>query len=109
MLAGGVDIGDDDDVGVVEAFAEFGEQAGEPRIAMRLHDGDDLALVALGLLPGLERRGDLDRMMAIIVDDGDAAHLAGAGEAALDALELAHRRAQDVIGEAELVPDRDGG
>ena len=42
-LAGGIDIGDDHGVGVVEAGAELVEQAGKPRVAVRLHHGDDLA------------------------------------------------------------------
>jgi len=41
-LAGGIDVGDDHLVGVVEAGAEILEQAGEARIAVRLHHRDHL-------------------------------------------------------------------
>ena len=39
-LAGRVDIGDQHDIGVVEAGAEAIEQMRQPGIAVRLHDGD---------------------------------------------------------------------
>ena len=66
-LARGIDIGDGDDIGVVEAGAELGEEVAEPRVAVRLVDGDD---PALGRLPrGLQDGGDLDRVVAVIVDD----------------------------------------
>ena len=90
-LAGGIDIGDDHHVGVVEAGAEFLEQMGQARVAVRLHDGDDLARG--GGARGAQHGGDLDRMMAVIVDDGDAVDLAGLGEAPLDAAEAGQRLA----------------
>ena len=43
IFASGVDIGDEDDVGVVEAGAKIIEQMRDPGIAMRLHDRDHLA------------------------------------------------------------------
>ena len=43
-LAGRIDFRDDDGVGVVEAGAELLEQRLQPREAMRLHHGDDLAV-----------------------------------------------------------------
>ncbi len=52
-FARGVDVGDDDVVGIVEAGAEILEEIGEARIAMRLHHGDDLAT---GPLRRLARR-----------------------------------------------------
>ena len=41
VLAGRIDIGDDDRVGIVETGAEFLEQAVEPGIPVRLNDGDN--------------------------------------------------------------------
>jgi hypothetical protein len=41
VLAGGEDLGDAHDVGVVETGAEILEQRGEPRVAVRLVHGDD--------------------------------------------------------------------
>src|SRR5262249_41086745 len=43
-LAGGIDLGHDDAVGVVEAGAELLEQRLQPRVAMWLYHGDDLAV-----------------------------------------------------------------
>ena len=43
-LAGRIDFGDHDRVGIVEAGAEFLEQRLQPGEAMRLHHGDDLAV-----------------------------------------------------------------
>ncbi len=76
-LARGVDIGDDHRVGIVEAGAEPIKQIGEPGVAVRLHDGDDLAG---GDRPRrLQNRGDLDRVVAVFVDDGDSVPFAGLG------------------------------
>ena len=72
---------------------------------MRLHDRDHLA--ARGRARRLEHGGDLDRMMAVIVEDGDAVPFARAGEAPLDAAEGADRLADDVDRGAELMGDRD--
>ena len=69
-LAGGIDIGDDHAVGVVEAGGEGVEQRGQARVAMRLDDGDHLAL-GRGARRFQHRR-DFDRMVAVVVVDGDA-------------------------------------
>ena len=69
-FAGRIDLGDDHGVGVVEAGRERLEQRLQARVAVRLHHGDDLALGRFAR--GLEHRGDLDRMVAVVVDDGDA-------------------------------------
>ena len=58
---------------------------------MRLHHRDHLALGRLAR--GLEHGGDLDRMVAVIVDDRGAVPFAGAGEAPLDAAETRQRLA----------------
>ena len=84
-LAGRIDVGHDHGVGVVEAGAELLEQFLQPRVAMRLHHRDHPAVGGLARRP--QHRRDLDRMMAVIVDDGDAVPFAGAGEAPLHAAE----------------------
>ena len=107
QLAGGVDIGYQHRVGVVEAGAEPVEQLGEPRVAVRLNDGDHLAF---GDRPRrLQHRGDLDRVVAVIVDDRDAVPLAGLGKAALHALERAQARAHHRVGDPHLGGDGDRG
>ena len=104
-FAGRIDIGDDHRVGIVEAGAELLEQRLQPRVAVRLHHGDDLALGRFARR--LQHRRDLDRMMAVVVDDGDAVPFAGAGEAPLDAAESRQRLADAFVGDAEFVRDRD--
>ena len=76
-LAGRIDVGDDHAVGVVEAGGESVEQRGEPGVAVRLHDRDHLA--ARGRARGLEDGGDFDRMVAVVVVDGDAVPFARCG------------------------------
>ena len=85
IFARGINLGDADHIGLVETGAEILEQAGQARIAMGLMHRDHAAFA--GLTRGFQHGGDLDRVMAVIVDDGDAAHLAHLGEAAVDALE----------------------
>ncbi len=98
---------DHDGVGVVEAGAELLEQRRQPRIAMRLHDRDHLPLGRLAR--GAQHRRDLDRMVAVIVDDRHAVPFAGAGEAAAHAAEILQRLADLVVADAELARDRDRG
>ena len=75
----------DGGVGAVQAGAELVEQIAQPRVAVRLDDGDDGARI--GLTRRLQHRGDFDRVMAVIVDDGGAVPFADAGEAPLHAAE----------------------
>ena len=110
-FAGRIDVGDIDDVGIVEAGAEILEQVGEAGIAMGLHNGDHLgARMAADRQPGrFQHRRNLDRVVAVIVDDGDAAGDTGLGEPALDALELGQRAPDRLVVDLHLVRDRDGG
>src|SRR5262249_44230270 len=85
-LARGVNMRDDHGVGVVEAGRELLEQRCQPSVAVRLHHGDHLALARLAR--GAKHGGDLDRMMAVVVDDRHAIPLAGAGEATPHAAEI---------------------
>ena len=63
----------------------------QPRVAVRLHHRDHLALGALAR--GSQHRGDLDRMMAVVVDDDGAVPFAHLREAPLDAAEGGQRLA----------------
>src|SRR3546814_16960202 len=83
LLAGGIDVGDDHRVGLVEAGAELLEEVVQARVAMRLHHGDNAA--AAGLACGGQHSGDFHRLVAVVVDAGATAGLAGTGEAALTA------------------------
>ena len=69
---------------------------------MRLVRGDHLALGGSARRP--QHRRDLDRMVAVVVDDHDAVPLAGLGEAAAHAAK-ARERAQADVGDAELMRD----
>ena len=96
---------DDDRVGVVETGAELLKQGGEPRVAVRLHDGDD---VALGRFPRRSQHGgNLDRVVAVIVDDGGAIPHAGARKAPPHAAEIGQRMFDHLVADAELMGDRD--
>jgi len=78
-LAGGIDRGDEHDIGVVEAGRELVEQRLKARIAMRLDHGDDAALA--GHARRAEHRGNLDRMVRVVVIDGGAVPFADPREA----------------------------
>ena len=84
-LAGGIHVGDDHGVGVVEAEREGIEQRLQPRIAVRLHDGDHLSPGRLAR--GAQHGRDLDGMMAVVVENLHAVPFAGAGKTALHAAE----------------------
>jgi hypothetical protein len=68
---------------------------------VRLHHGDDLALARLAR--GSEHGRDLDRVMTVIIDDGNAVPCAGAGETPPHAAETGERQADDVVADAQLV------
>ena len=72
---------------------------------MRLHHGDHLALGRFARR--LEHGGDLDRVVAVVVDDGDAVPDAGAGETPAHAAETGERFADHIVADAELMRDRD--
>ena len=74
--------------------------------AVRLKRDDDAAVQRARR--GQHRR-DLGRMMAVVVDDENAARLAADLEPALGAAELAQAGGDPLERHAELQPDRDGG
>ena len=73
LLAGGVDVGDEHDVGLVERARELVEEIARAGVAMRLEGDDDAPVV--GALRRVERRLDLGRVVAVVVDERDAARL----------------------------------
>ena len=113
-LAGRVDVGDDEHVGLVEGARELLEERLRARVAVRLEGDDDAAVEAR--LRGVERRLDLGGVVAVVVDDHHVAGLALASvrlaehrEAALHAAERGDRVARDVERDLELVGDGDDG
>ena len=93
------------DIGIVQAGAELLERIAQARVAVRLHDGDDGA--GIRLTRGFQRGGDLERVVAVIVDDGGAIPFADAGEAAADAAEIVERLADLLVAHAKLARDGD--
>src|SRR5690606_2669239 len=84
VFTGGIDLGDGDHVGAVETGGEFGEERRQPGEAMRLMHGDHPPLGPQRLPRRLDDRGDLDRVVAVVVDDGDTPDLTHPGEAPAD-------------------------
>src|SRR5688500_18836050 len=73
-----------------EAGCEIFEQKSRPAVLVRLEDADQpLRLVAFA--QGRERRADLRRVVAVVIDDGRSMKLADARHAAVDAGEPAER------------------
>src|SRR6476659_7263718 len=104
-FAGRVDVRHDHGVGIVETGRELLEQRSQPGVAMRLHHGDDLAPARLAR--SAQHGSDLDRMVAVSVDDRYAVPFAGAGEAPPHAAEAGERVAYEIVGNTELARDRD--
>src|SRR5258705_5284387 len=106
-LPGGIDVSDHDRVGVVETGTKFLEQRLQPGEAMRLHHGNDLAVG--GFPSRSQHRRDFNRMMAVVIDNGDAVIFAGFGEAPPHAAETCQRLSDGVVGKAKFVRNRDRG
>src|SRR3546814_13816060 len=89
-----------DEVGVVEGALDVVHRVAKAGVAVGLDDGDH---ATLGAFPGGGQGGfDLDRMMAVTVDDGDALDLADLGETALDAVELVESVGEDFVRNSHL-------
>ena len=107
VFTGGIDLGHDHRVGIVEAGAEFLEQIVQPRIAMGLDHGDD---ISFGAGTGsVEHGGNFHRVMAVIVNHHDPVDLAGAGKAPFDAAEPGQGAARDIVIQPHLLGDGDRG
>src|SRR5690606_34028713 len=89
-LAGGVDVGEDDEVGGVEAGGEAVEVGAHAAVAVGLEHGDEAPVGVAGARAG-EGGADLGGVVAVVVDDHDVAGGAAHGEAPLDAAELGER------------------
>ena len=74
-LAGGVDFGHDNLVGVVEGVGELVEQGTRARVGVRLPNGPDAASGVTGTGRG-QRCADLGWMMGVVVNDDDPVRFA---------------------------------
>src|SRR2546427_7925989 len=106
-LAGGVDVHHDQHVRLVEGGPELLEQVRGARVAVRLERRHDPAVEPC--LGGGQGGADLDGMVAVVVDDGDAIDRAPYLEAALHARERGQRLADRHERDLEVEPDADGG
>src|SRR3990170_932185 len=107
LLAGGVDVHNDDRIGLVKGRKELVEKVLRPRIPVRLEHRNHLA-AGSGLCSG-ERGPDLRRVMAVIVDNRDPVDLALDLEAALHAAETPERRTDYLDVDIELSRHGDCG
>src|ERR1700739_3091080 len=90
-LACGIDLGNENRIGIVETGAEILEQRLQAGIAMRLHHGDDFAVI--GIARGFEHSSDLHGVMAVVIDAGEPVPSAAPREAPLPPAEGSHRLA----------------
>ena len=74
---------------------------------MRLHHSNDFTVS--GFSRRLQYRRDLDGMMAVIIDDGDAIPLAGPGKAPPDAAEACDRLSDDIVRKPQFMRDSNSG
>ena len=111
-LARRIDLGDQQRVGRRQHLREVVEQVAGARVAVRLEHQHQAALRP-GLAHGLERRGDLGRVVAVVVDERDAAarslDVAEHLQAPVDALEARQRALDGRVGDLELRGHGDGG
>ena len=99
-LTGGVDVGQEHDVGVVERFQEVAEEIPRARVAVGLERDDQPSREPLAR--GVQRGADLFGMMAVVVDHEHPTLLALHLEAAMDAAELLESAAGTAEGDLEL-------
>src|SRR3954453_15712276 len=104
-LARGVNLGDNHGIRVVETGAEFLEQRLQLCESMRLPPRDDFAVG--GFARRLQHSGDLDGVMAVIIDDGDAIPLASAGESAPPSTDPGNPLANGMMRPPQLMSDGD--
>src|SRR5690554_6094301 len=107
LLARSKDVSDEDDISAIERANKIVKTVSRARIAMRLKRHDDATTKRR--LRRRERHLDLGRMVRIIVDHRHAVDLADDGETALNPFEGLERARDDLMGDAKLIRDGDGG
>ena len=103
-----VNIGHINKVGVIETLAKAFEQIFEARISVRLHHGVNAScqITTLGnLTRGLEHSGNLDRVMAIIINNINAIPIADMGKAALHPFKVFQALSDIILRQAQLARD----
>ena len=112
-LARRIDLGQHQRIDRRQHAHEILEQVARARIAMRLEREHQPAAGKARAHRG-QRRGHLDRMVAVVVDQRVRAaavepHVAVALEAAADAVEVGERRGDRRVADADFAADRDRG
>lgn len=108
-----VDRRHDDDVGAGETLRELVEQEARAAVLVRLEDADE-SFRTFGRAEGAERRVDLRRMVAVVIEDDDLAAIDTAGTESLhpafESVEGVHRRCGLFpVGPAGVREDDGGG
>ena len=108
-FARGINLGDHKNIGLIERAAEIVPEILRPRVAMRLKEHEQ-ALVAAAAR-GFERRANLRGMMAVIVDQRDAANSPLISNRRPTPGKFREARADQIRGNIEREPDgcRGGG
>jgi hypothetical protein len=105
QFAGGVDVGEDEDVGLIEGGTEVFPEVLGTGIAMWLEE--DQQSIELTASSGFERGTNFGGMVAVVVNDGDVVDGAFDIEAAADAAKFGEAFADEVGRDAEI--ERHGG
>src|SRR5690349_5816436 len=99
-LARRIDVGQDENVCLIEGAAEFVPKMLRARVAMRLEEHEQaIELAAAG---GAKRGANFRRMMAVIVNNGDVVHHSFDVEAAADAGKFCQAFANQVGSDVEV-------
>src|SRR5690606_31882883 len=106
--AGAVDVGQHEDVGVVEGAGEVVGEVARAAVEVGLEDGHDAAL-GPALRGGGQRGGDLGGVVRVVVHDERVARGALDLEAAVHAGVLRQRAGDGRERHVQLQPDGDGG
>ena len=107
LLAGGIDVEDEERVGIGKGGGEFVHQVAGAGVAVRLKDDMQAAEPALA---GRGQGGsDLGGMMTVIVNHADSGSLPAKLEAAIDPAETVEGSANLVRGNVERGADGNGG
>src|SRR6266849_7568039 len=106
-LAGGVNVCEHQNVGLIEGAAEFVPEMLRARVAMRLKEHQQA--IEFADARGYQRGADFGGVMAVIVDHRDVVDHAFNVEAAADARELAEPFADQFRGNIQIQRDGRGG
>ena len=106
LLASGINVEDDERVGVAKCRREFMHEVAGTGVAVGLEDDVNLAISALA--SGGKRGADFGRVMAVVVDDGDASCLPAELKAAIHAAKSFERFANAGDGNVESDANGDG-